>query len=180
MKVSDLGYSYYNNKNKDKYNDSVERFDCAFNDDRVFINNALKSATEDDSTTMIFIDKTNNNIVGFCSYCCSALKNIENVLPAVEIKTFGVDKNYQNKTFDDGNRDLISAYILGYCVSEIEKLSRNLICARFIVLCSHEEAKSFYERNSFSEFNDFHEVLEGTNTLVKGYYMLRYIKRKTK
>jgi hypothetical protein len=175
MNKFDIEYEFYNHKNKHNYANAVNNFDCSLDRDRTPINRALKMSADEEATTLIFIDKTNGNIIGFCSYCCSSIKDIDVVRPAIEIKAFGVDKHYQNKPLKDHRGLTISAYIFQYCIKTIEDISRNHICARYIVLYTYKNEKNFYKKNMFNEFNAFYEKLENSNEHIEGCYMLRYI-----
>jgi hypothetical protein len=121
------------------------------------LNKALVSALDMDVTTLLFVDKKDQTIIAYCSFCCSSIKvGDSQVVPAIEIKSFAVDKNYQDLILEDmpGKHGLCAAYIFAFCVKHLRELSAEHIYARYIILYAQPlgRVKRFYIMNSFSEF----------------------------
>ena len=85
--------------------DSVKNFNCG----NEVINSYLKEEACDDPQTVTFIvkDKNNNMVICYYSLSCSGLVldhgtgNKITIYPAVEIKMFAIDENYQHMPYSN-------------------------------------------------------------------------------
>ena len=114
----------------------IEEFSCGLEE---LDKKLIQMKENDEGTTFVFLDETNGQIIGYCTYCASGLKkayeNDSITYPAAEIKYFAIDKTYQHKSYDDDF-----------------KFSDLMLCE---VLYSVPEAVNFYKRNGFCEFTEF-------------------------
>lgn len=119
----------------------------------------LQMKDNDDGTTFVFLDETNGQIIGYCTYCASGLKkSYENdsvTYPAAEIKYFAIDKTYQHKAYDEDFN--FSDLMLCEVMRRLIEISENSISFDYILLYSVPDAVSFYKRNGFYEFTEFME-----------------------
>lgn len=131
-------------------------FDCG----NEYINGFIRDTAIDDvdSTTFIYIDNTGNKVVCAYSLACSGIvANISNktlIYPAVEIKVFALDKEYQHKVYNKSvgtYGDLFFSYI----IRSIAEFTDNYCGASRIVLYSVPEYINFYKRNFFKNFEPF-------------------------
>lgn len=114
---------------------------------------------KDDGTTFVFLDETNGQIIGYCTYCTSGLKkSYENdsiTYPAAEIKYFAIDKTYQHKAYDEDFN--FSDLMLCEVMKKLIEISEESISFDYVLLYSVPDAVKFYKRNGFYEFTEFME-----------------------
>ena len=136
----------------------LQKFHCG----NEYIDSYLKGEVKPDRTTTTYywLDVGKNAIMAIAAIACSGIiintGGCYNVLPAIEIKFFAVDREYQDlqwgEKIDDG---VLSDYIL--CSLEYEIISdiaENVCGADYILLYSVPESLSFYKRNNYNEFLD--------------------------
>lgn len=80
----------------------IEDFSCGLEE---LDKKLIQMKENDEGTTFVFLNETNSQIIGYCTYCASGLKkayeNDSITYPAAEIKYFAIDKTYQHKSYDD-------------------------------------------------------------------------------
>lgn len=78
----------------------IEEFSCGSEE---LDKKLIQMKENDEGTTICFLDETNGQIIGYCTYCASGLKkayeNDSITYPAAEIKYFSIDKTYQHKSY---------------------------------------------------------------------------------
>ena len=132
----------------------IEEFSCGSDE----LDKKLKDMKKnDEGTTFVFLDETNGQIIGYCTYCASSLKkSYENdsvTYPAAEIKYFAIDKVYQHKSYDEDFN--FSDLMLCEILKKLIEISEETISFDYILLYSVPDAVSFYKRNGFLEFTEF-------------------------
>lgn len=136
----------------------VKDFDCG----NEVINEYLKSKSHCDpqTVTYIVIDNDNGSVICYYSLSCSGFVIESNhkftIYPAVEIKMFAIDENYQHMPYsediEDGSfSDILFSDVIGF----IYDFTENYCGADKIILYSVPDAKSFYIRNGFTEFMEY-------------------------
>lgn len=135
-----------------------KEFDCE-ND---YLNKFVQDTAVDDvdSTTFIYVNnKTKKAVCAYSLACSGIVANISNKLyiyPAVEIKVFALDKEYQHKKFSESRKTgTYGDVFLAYVISSIGEFTENYCGASRIVLYSVPEYVNFYKRNFFRCFEDF-------------------------
>ena len=99
----------------------IEEFSCGLEE---LDKKLIQMKENDEGTTFVFLDETNGQIIGYCTYCASGLKkayeNDSITYPAAEIKYFAIDKTYQHKSYDDDFKfsDLMLCEVLKKLISE--------------------------------------------------------------
>ena len=153
-KVNDIKYSFEKISSIDI--ELIEEFSCgSYELDKKL----AEMKVNDEGTTVIFFDETNNQIIGYCTYSTSGLKksyqNDSITYHAAEIKYFAIDENYQHKSYDEDFN--FSDLMLCEIMKRLLEISENVISFDYILLYSVPDAVSFYERNGFSKFDEFME-----------------------
>ena len=155
LHTDDLVMSPYNKK---EYYGQIATFHCG----NEVIDQCLKESNAHNVTTVLFLNAANNDeLVGYCSYCCSSISlkeeeesedSYDECYPAIEIKLFGIAKKYQNVPIQgDVSGIPVAAYILDFCVSTLfVEIINESIYANYIVLHALNEAIAFYEKNNFA------------------------------
>lgn len=147
----------------------VQNFNCG-ND---VINSYLKEEASCDTkaTTFIIVNNDNNQVIAYYSLSCSGfvVNNGNNftIYPAVEIKMFAIDEQYQHISYstdkEDGNlSDTLFANVIGY----IYDFTDNMCGADKVILYSVPSAENFYKRNGFKRFESF--MLQSTSLFLDG------------
>lgn len=140
--------------------DSVKNFNCG----NEVINSYLKEKACDDPQTVTFIvkDKNNNMVICYYSLSCSGLVldhgtgNKITIYPAVEIKMFAIDENYQHMPYsDDTEEGNLSDMLFADVIAYIYRFTDEQCGADKITLYSVPDAVNFYSRNGFNEFREF-------------------------
>lgn len=167
------------------------KFDCG----NKTLNNYLKEKAyrDCDSVTNIIRDKGSNKIIAFFSLSCGAIylctthvkkeeQSSQNLkftsFPAVEIKHFAVNKEYQDTYIvdEDTNKSyLLSGALLDYIKNKVIMEFTEKYCgASRIILYSTPQAVNFYETSGFESFyEDFvidnSSYLEGCTPMIYNY-----------
>lgn len=152
-------------KNKSSYtlvrlDESTLRYCYGFDCGNEYINHYIKrvAVNDVDSTSFAYIDNEKNRAVCVYSLCCSGIVanqyNKLYIYPAVEIKIFALDKEYQHKKANN-TEDTYGDIFLAYVINSIGEFTDNYCGAGRIVLYAVPEYENFYKRNFFKNFQDF-------------------------
>jgi hypothetical protein len=78
-------------------------------------------------------------------------------LPAVEIKMFALDNEYQDMSYSEDYDDgTFSDYLFLKLIQDIREMSENSLGIKFIILSSVPKAIKFYkDRHYFLEYEDY-------------------------
>lgn len=140
------------------YREKILAFNCAKDGEEDVeeyqnLNCNLQCATHEDTTTLIFLNRDNEDIIAYCAFRCAALLTNSRARPAIEIVNFAADKKYRGcylETEEGQKSDSTYAdYILQDCIARIKNIADNTVFANYIILFSLEPAFHFYERNQF-------------------------------
>ncbi|MEE1318993.1 MAG: hypothetical protein UHD05_05725 [Ruminococcus sp.] len=154
-------------KSRDGYtlkilNRKTQKFCRDFDCKNEYINKFIRDTAIDDvdSTTFIYIDnKTQKAICAYSLACSGIVANLSDklyVYPAVEIKIFALDKEYQHRKFSESKKSVTFGDVfLAYVIDSIGDFTENYCGASRIVLYSVPEYVNFYKRNFFKCFEDF-------------------------
>lgn len=135
-----------------------ERFDCG----NTVMNNffrytAVESALD---STYVFIDYERDSVAAAASIACSSLQITDNgsyydSVPAVEIKYFAVDTQYQKLRFsDDRDEGYFSDAVLSALIGFVYRFTDDYCAATHILLYSTPDAVHVYERNGFIKLSE--------------------------
>lgn len=154
----------------DSHDDIIKKFDCG----NESINNCLCDAKDFSATTILFFNHDSNDLIGYCSYCCSSIRIQEEIkeyeepkiitecYPAMEIKLFGISKKYQKCKFSlNGKEQSVSIFIFKYILNYLKHISDNYIFSSYIILYSLPDVTGFYEKSQFEFISKDKEVLKG-------------------
>ena len=115
--------------------------------------------------TKIYIDETNNAIVGYTSLKAScfqytarskySMDEIIHVVPSVEIARFAIATDYQGKIFTEEN-EKFSDYILSQALQDIMSLRDYTLGVKAAILFSVNRPKQlhFYSKNGFLRLSE--------------------------
>lgn len=157
--------------------EQLKKFDCGNN----YINDYLKNqAKNDDAVTYLFIDNSDGSLLAFASIRCSGIRTKKEktvyTQSAIEIKYFAVDSKYHKLPYGS-DRDDEHYYFSDQILMDICKICRTIseehVSASHIILYSVPDAKQFYSRNMFGEFNDYmqfdeYDVIDGCIPMFLG------------
>lgn len=147
---------------KDNYS-RMARFDCG-NDD---INTIFRKKTDKlHTTTYLFIDKDTDKIISFTAFCASSIQIRRKKkglfsFPAIELKLFGVDKEYQHKTVKIQNEDLkYSEFVFQWFVSYIQQVIKPVVNVEYLILHSvtSNNTIKFYEKMGLEPLSEQENV----------------------
>lgn len=117
------------------------------------------------ATTYIFTDTESEKIISFVSFCASSIqvRNKRGLfsLPAVELKLFGVDKEYQHKSIMIGNREVkYSEFTFLWLISYLIKEIKPLLNVEYLILHSvpNENTLKFYEKMGMQRIDENQSV----------------------
>jgi len=152
----------------------LNEFDCNV----LNINTALLNACKhgNNSAAFVFDDGNKKKVIGACVYCCPSFKVEDTVHPAIEIKTFAIDKNYQDSYFED-SEVLCSAFVFNLFADHLCNIKTKYIYAEYIILYAldRNKVKSFYEKNGFVTFKAGDRSLRDVGEYNNEYSMFKYI-----
>lgn len=122
-------------------------------------------------TTSIVVDIDKSKIIAFYSLSCSAYVLVSHsqhyFYPAVEIKYFAVDKDYQDWQYsEDTSEGCLSNIIFSDMLNEISQKSETSFGADTIILYATDNAVNFYEKNYFKKFEL--DILENNDRFIQG------------
>ena len=155
MKVIELGdkseisFTFLTKDNRSVFQNRLKKFDC----DKSRYNRVVRNAPLDNVTTLLFVDTRNDDIIGYLSYCCANLpiKSVEDVYPALEIKTFAVAREYQDtllKYPSSKGTPLCADFILKIGVDILKTISHFIVAAGYILVDVDQTNKTenFYKK----------------------------------
>ena len=164
--------------------DKLQAFSCGNEKLDNFIHNELITEKDinDDGLPFKYTDKANGDICAIVSLAASGITfkvgPHTQVLPAVKIDVFAVDKNYQKLHMDEISEkaedkdehiyfaDEIMANVLKHC----RNMSEKMLMIKYVILYADKNALRFYERNLFEHFLKFMEK-ENNMEINKNYPM---------
>lgn len=135
----------------------LKNFDC----ENEVINDYFTNKEQDDNdaVSFAFVDEEKKTLIALSSLSCSSIimesGNKLHLLPAVEIKMFAVNKEYQHKSVFSEDDLHWSSYCLDRIIFHIREFTDTHCGASRIVLYSVPKAESFYLRTGFSKFLEF-------------------------
>ena len=141
--------------NYEEHGELASLFDCGVDG----LNHYLTKSFAHGDPIFIFIDEDANKIAAYMSLTSSSLifmeKGKEYQMPAIDIKTFAVDGDYQNLPVSENIKDgVFSDKIFDQVIEKIYDLAENTLNADYITLYSVESAMKFYGRNGFETYKD--------------------------
>ena len=148
---------------KDCHEDIVKKFDCG----KKAINDCLREADKIEATTMLFFNDSNEDLIGYCSYCCSSIRIHEGEFaecyPAMEIKLYGISEEYQGCKIllQNNKQQSLSVFVFRYILNRLKTISQKHIFANYIILYALPDVVGFYEKNQFECITKDQEVLKG-------------------
>lgn len=156
-------------------NDALDRF---IHED-VIIKNARGFKVKNEDGLHFKIENIESKeIIGFVSLATSGIVNIVGryirTFPAVKIDVFAIDIRYQKMHYDkesekNGNPDehyYFSDEIMSIIISHIWDINNNYALVSYILLYADKEAKRFYRRNGFKDFEG--DMLKENNQEING------------
>lgn len=161
--------AYLNKDNTDKYAEQINKFVAKRERYTKVLKETYKELASDNilsdidehkqyrNTTILLINQTTNDIICFCSYNCSHVRlNAEYLLPAIEIETFAMHKDYSGFMYvKDGMRLYrCSDYAIQFCINRFELIKKEHIYASLVRVHSDTNSNvvNFYKRNNFESF----------------------------
>lgn len=133
----------------------IEDFSCG----NTTIDNVLKNDTE--YSSLFAVDNKENKIISFIVYLASGIPmqygSTHITRSAVLIDIFAVDIKYQHLPFELNQeyKYNLSDEIFCKFLMQLRKISEEYLYFEFVTLYSVPNAKGFYKRNCFEEFNTY-------------------------
>ena len=152
---------YESSFKKDNYY-KIAQFNCG-NDDinTLFRKNLDKLHT----TTYLFMDNDTDKIISFVSFCASSIQMKDKrglmSLPAVELKLFGVDTEYQHqKLILNGMELKYSELFFQWLIAYIQNVVKPILNIEYLILHSvpSENTRKFYEKMGMQYLNSNQNV----------------------
>lgn len=148
---------YSSSFKKDNYA-KMAQFDCNDKD----INKLFCKKTDKlHSTTYIFSDKKTGKIISFISFCTGAIQMQTKkgllALPAVELKLFGVDKEYQQKYISSEDMKIkYSEFTFIWLINYIQRVVKSVVNVEYLILHSVPKKRTlkFYEKMGMKYFTE--------------------------
>lgn len=142
----------------------LKNFECENPAIRNFARNESLESQKD--VTYIFVDNENKTVICFCSISCTGISVTEcdsrgnpysSTIPAIEIDFFAVDERYRSLTLDNESTryETLSKALFLYMIEHIKKITQNVVGATHICLYAVPQARSFYKRCDFVEFEAY-------------------------
>lgn len=152
---------YHSSFKKDSYA-KMAQFNCGDRD----INKLFCKKTDKlHSTTYIFSDSDTGKIISFVSFCTGAIQMHTKkgllALPAVELKLFGVDKEYQQKyIYSDDMKLKYSEFTFLWLINYIQRIVKPVVNVEYLILHSVPNRKTlkFYEKMGMKYFTENENV----------------------
>lgn len=143
--------------------DKLSLFDCGNRSINNFIKNECLNTNE--SVTYLFVNEDNQEIIGFCSLCCTGILlkddgiqvNTYSHYPSIEIDYFAVAEKYRSIPYEETSTryETLSNVLFQQVIKYIESISRKYVGATHVCLYSVPRAFNFYKRNGFLEFEPY-------------------------
>lgn len=157
----------------DNYIELIEKFNCG----NPSIDKYLKEKAKEDlilgrGTTKLFLNKQKDRLIGFYTLNCTSLVIGDNTVdgnfnPAVEIKMFAVDREYQKIPYSEDEDDFkLSDDLLLDIIDDIRIFTESCCGASHVVLYSIPYSVKFYTRNGFKNF--LSNMKRNTDRYVEG------------
>ena len=132
-----------------------------------------KGAYDFTAVTKMVLNSDNNEVICVYSLCCSSFLISSNKRlhphPAVEIKIFAVNKDYQDMKYSENpDEGCLSNFILNKIIGEIFEFTDDICGANIILLYSTEEGYDFYKKNGFKDFLEI--AVKSDDKIVDGCY----------
>ena len=122
-----ISISRLTNKNKR----FIKGFDCG----NWYINSFLQSLSFDNTISITYFMRNDNELIGFFSLCSDAVIDVSAseketlMAPAIRIYMLAIDKKFQRKKITIGNLDITYAHLLlDGCISIIQNIAK--VCPR--------------------------------------------------
>lgn len=138
----------------------IEDFSCGNNE----IDRIIKNKNSPESTIKLVMDDKKKCLIGFIAYQASGIRlyyeNTAITKPALQINYFAIDSRYQHLQYDNHedfqeNKYNLSDEIFCEFLKLFRKISEEFLYFEYIILYSVPNAKNFYIRNFFEEFNTY-------------------------
>lgn len=133
----------------------LEKYDCG----NYVLNETFQTELLSDtkSTSFLIIDNSNNNVICVYTLCCASIvvstHNNYYMNPAVEIKFFALDTQYQHMDFDENTKNgRLSSHIFSDVLRRIIEFTHNECGADIVLLYSTPKAVGFYRPFGFNQF----------------------------
>lgn len=143
-----------------EYLNICQKFDCGNEEINTYLyRDAEKDLLQGLKVTKLILNENKTEVIAYFTLVCSAImintgENVE-LSPAVEIKLFAVNKNYQDIFYtSDKNDGIFSDYLLSETIQNIYEVIEKYCGAIYIVLYSVPKAVKFYKRNEFKNFSN--------------------------
>lgn len=126
-----------------------------------------KEIIDEDGLYFIFREHNSKKIIAIVSLATSGVifeqTNYMHVLPAIKIDVLAVDLEYQKMHYNiesenstnPGDHYYFSDEIMGEIINHCSELSETKALARYIILYADVKAYRYYQRNGFSDFEEF-------------------------
>lgn len=116
-----------------------------------------KAPSDPMAVSKIILNSANNDVICVYSLCCSSFiinsHNQFHPYPAVEIKIFAVNKDYQDMRYsEDPDDGCLSNFILNKIIGDIVDFTDDVCGANIILLYSTDEGYDFYKKSGFNDF----------------------------
>ena len=160
--IEPISYIKYNSSFKKDNYAKMAQFNCGDND----INKLFCKKTDKlHSTTYIFMDSDTKKIISFVSFCTGSIQMHTKkglfALPAVELKLFGVDKEYQQKyIFYEDMKVKYSEFTFIWLINYIQRVVKPVINVEYLILHSvpNKKTMKFYEKMGMNYFTENENV----------------------
>lgn len=158
MMIENIRYIKYSSSFKKDNYVKMAQFNCGdHNINKLF----FKQTDKLHSTTYIFSDSNIGKIVSFLSFCTGAIQMHTKkgllVLPAVELKLFGVDKDYQKEYISSEDLKLkYSEFTFLWLIKYIQKVVKPVVNVEYLILHSvpKKHTLKFYEKMGMKYFTE--------------------------
>ena len=149
---------------------SLQPFTCGNKKlDNHIHNDVIKNneIVDEDGLYFVFKENVTKEIIGIVSLAASGIvfeqTNYMHVLPAIKIDVLAVDSKYQKMHYDmeselsddPDEHSYFSDEIMGEIIKHCREISDTKALAPYIVLYADVNAYRYYERNGFSDFEEF-------------------------
>lgn len=134
----------------------IENFSCGNTE----IDKVLKDESSMEYTVKVVVDTERNCLIGFIAYQASGIrlhyKNTYITKSALQVNYFAIDTQYQHLPYDElDNEDKYNFSDEIFCqfLKLFREISDKYLYFEYIILYSVPNARNFYLRNCFEDFN---------------------------
>lgn len=125
------------------------------------IDKVIKNKNSSECTIRLVVDDEKECVIGFIAYQASGIRlcyeDTTITKSALQINYFAMDSNYQHLPYDNNNSQddkyNLSDEIFCEFLKLFREISEKFLYFEYIILYSVKNAKTFYIRNYFEEFN---------------------------